>query len=107
MCEATAAEKGRLGNKEHAEATSELKEMMKTCSTNYQNFETEICGLRKIRGELYKMRGTGKPAFFQDCQVSKWEAEECSEPCGGGQQKLTRSVSVSPSGGTKCLPLEQ
>lgn len=106
-CEATAAEQGRLGNKEHADATEDLKTMMKTCSTNYQNFETELCGLKKIRGELYKMRGTGKPTNFQDCTLSPWEGQECSVPCGGGVQKLTRSVVSPPQGGAKCLPLEQ
>jgi hypothetical protein len=107
MCEATAAEQGRLGNKEHGDATDDLKAMMKTCSTNSQNFETEICGLKKIRGELYKMRGTGKPTNFQDCTLSPWEEQECSVPCGGGIQKLTRSVVSPPQGGAKCLPLQQ
>jgi len=106
-CEANAGEEGRLSNKQHTEATADLKEMMKTCSGNYQNFETEICGLKKIRGELYKMRGSGKPPIFQDCQVSAWEAQECSKPCGGGVQKLTRSVATQPQGGAKCLPLAQ
>jgi predicted nucleic acid-binding Zn-ribbon protein len=106
-CEATSAERSRLSNKEHDEASDDLKQMMKTCSANYHNFETEMCGLKKIRGELYKMRGTGKPPLFQDCQVSSWEAEECSKPCGGGVQKLHRDVSTQPRGGAKCLPLEQ
>jgi Mg-chelatase subunit ChlD len=106
-CEANAGEAGRLSNKEHSSGSADLKEMMKTCTTNYQNFETEICGLRKIRGELYKMRGTGKPPLFQDCQLSPWEAEECSKPCGGGLQKLYRTVSTQPRGGAKCLPLGQ
>lgn len=107
MCEANAAEQGRLGNQEHGQATDDLKSMMKTCSTNYQNFETEICGLKKIRGELYNMRGTGKPTNFQDCQLSSWEAQECSKPCGGGIQKLVRSVVAPPQGGAPCLPLAQ
>jgi len=106
-CEANAAEGGRLSNREHTEASGDLKSMMKTCSGNYQNFETEICGLKKIRGELYKMRGSGKPAFFQDCQVSPWEEQECSTQCGGGVQQLTRSVATQPAGGAQCLPLTQ
>ena len=78
---------------------------MKTCSGNYINFETELCALKKIRGELYKMKGGGHSAFFVDCEVSKWDPEECTKKCAGGEQKLTRSVMVHPNGGTKCLPL--
>jgi len=107
MCEANAAEEGRLSNKEHDGATEDLKDMMKTCSTNYQGFETELCGLKKIRGELYKMRGTGKPSLFEDCVVSGWEEQECSKECGGGIQQLTRQVQTQPRGGAKCLPLVQ
>jgi len=78
---------------------------MKTCSGNYINFETEMCALKKIRGELYKMKGDGHSAFFQDCEVSKWDPEECTKKCAGGEQKLTRAVLTHPNGGTKCLPL--
>jgi hypothetical protein len=78
---------------------------MKTCSGNYINFETELCALKKIRGELYKLKGTGSSAFFQDCAVSKWDPEECTKKCSGGEQKLTRSVLTHPDGGAKCLPL--
>lgn len=79
---------------------------MKSCSGNYINFETELCALKKIRGELYKMKGSGHSAFFQDCEVSKWAPEECSKKCKGGEQELTRSVLTHPNGGAKCLPLE-
>merc|ERR1719313_2158798 len=80
---------------------------MKSCTANYQGFENELCGLRKIRGELYKMRGSGKLVNFQDCTVSAWTEGECSRQCGGGTQVLTRSISTSPVGGAKCLPLRQ
>merc|ERR1719198_2265342 len=78
---------------------------MKTCSNNYINFETELCALKKIRGELYKLKGGGHSAFFQDCEVSKWDPEECTKVCAGGEQKLTRNVLTPRKGGTKCLPL--
>jgi len=106
-CEANAAEEGRLGNKQHADATGELKGMMNTCTANYQAFEAEICGLKKIRGELYKMRGAGKPAVFQDCVLAAWTPDECSVQCGGGVQRLTREVTTQPQGGAKCLPRAQ
>ena len=66
----------------------DLMKQMKTCSGNYINFESELCALKKIRGELYKMKGDGHSGFFQDCEVSKWEPEECSKKCAGGEQKL-------------------
>jgi len=66
--------------------------------------------LKKIRGELYKMKGGGHSAFFQDCEVSKWDAEECTKVCKktlekAGTQKLTRSVLTNRDGGAHCLPL--
>jgi len=38
--------------------------------------------------------------------VSKWDPEECSKVCGGGEQKLTRNVLTHPNGGAQCLPLD-
>mmetsp|Transcript_33909 Transcript_33909/g.96962 ORF Transcript_33909/g.96962 Transcript_33909/m.96962 type:complete len:425 (+) Transcript_33909:2-1276(+) len=52
------------------------------------------------------MRGDGHPAFFQDCEVSEWEIEQCSVSCGGGTQKMTRSVVAHPLQGMACPPLE-
>jgi len=109
--EATAGEQARMTNTKHEQLNKDLKTQMKTCSNNYINFETEICALKKIRGELYKMKGSGHSAFFQDCEVSKWEPEECSQDCKrvnepDGEQKLTRNVMTHPDGGAKCLPLE-
>merc|ERR1719502_698746 len=109
--EATAGEEARQTNKKHEQLNKDLKQQMKTCSNNYINFETEICALKKIRGELYKMKGSGHSSFFQDCEVSKWEPEECSQDCKrvnepDGEQKLTRNVMTHPDGGAKCLPLE-
>merc|ERR1719194_76860 len=103
--EATAGETARQTATENEELNNDLKKQMKTCSTNYINFETELCALKKIRGELYKMKGGGHSAFFQDCEVSKWDPEECTKKCATGEQKLTRSVLTHPNGGAKCLPL--
>jgi len=103
--EATAGETARQTAAENEQLNNDLVKQMKTCSGNYINFETEICALKKIRGELYKMKGGGHSAFFQDCEVSKWDPEECTKVCAGGEQKLTRSVLTHPKDGTKCLPL--
>merc|ERR1719329_1475214 len=102
--EAQAGEIARQTAAEHEQLNADLTKQMKTCSGNYINFETELCALKKIRGELYKLKGTASP-FFQDCEVSKWDPEECTKKCAGGEQKLTRSVLTHPDGGAKCLPL--
>merc|ERR1719428_1583808 len=103
--EASAGEIARQTATENDQLNKDLIKQMKSCSNNYINFETELCALKKIRGELYKMKGGGHSAFFQDCEVSKWSPEECTKKCAGGEQKLTRSVLTHPNGGTKCLPL--
>jgi len=103
--EATAGESARNTALQNDQLNKDLVKQMSTCSGNYLNFETEMCALKKIRGELYKMKGDGHSAFFQDCEVSNWDPEECTKVCKGGVQKLTRSVLTHPNGGTKCLPL--
>jgi len=103
--EATAGETARQIAAENAQLNADLVKQMKTCSGNYIGFETEMCALKKIRGELYKMKGGGHSAFFQDCEVSKWDPEECTKVCASGEQKLSRSVLTHPNGGAKCLPL--
>merc|ERR1740130_1222272 len=109
--EATAGETARQTAAENEGYNKDLIKQMKTCSGNYINFETELCALKKIRGELYKMQGgpAGK-SFFQDCEVGKWDPEECTKTChrkaeGYGNQKLTRTVMTHPNKGAKCLPL--
>jgi len=103
--ESTAGETARQTAKQNDQYNADLVTQMKKCSANYITFETELCALKKIRGELYKMKGGGHSAFFQDCEVSKWDPEECTKKCAGGEQKLTRNVLSQPKGGTKCLPL--
>merc|ERR1719428_2689266 len=103
--EANAGEIARQTAAKNQQLNADLVKQMKTCSGNYINFETDLCALKKIRGELYKMKGGGHSAFFQDCEVSKWDPEECTKKCAGGEQKLTRNVLPHPNGGPKCLPL--
>merc|ERR1719329_1549307 len=109
--EASAGEKGRQVAKENQGYNDDLLKQMKICSTNYIDFETELCALRKIRGDVFKKMQAGHKGFFQDCEVTKWSPEACSKVCGTGDQKLTRSVLTHPGGenkkmiGAKCLPL--
>merc|ERR1719352_1475394 len=103
--EASAGETGRQVAKENQQYNDDLVKQMKICSTNYGDFENELCALRKIRGDLFKKMKPGHPGFFQDCEVSPWAPETCTKKCAGGDQKLTRSVLTHADGGTKCLPL--
>merc|ERR550514_1435457 len=108
--EAAAGETARQTAAQHDQYDTELREMMKKCQEHYIGFEGELCALKKIRGELMKMKGDGHSGFFQDCEVSKWDPEECTKKCfqkgrSQGEQKLTRSVMAHPNGGAGCLPL--
>merc|ERR1719198_104689 len=103
--EAEAQEVARTQNEKHHELDAELKKKMKTCNDNYIGFEGELCALKKIRGELYKLKGGDHSAFFQDCEVSRWDPEECTKVCDGGTQKLSRNVLTHPQDGAKCVPL--
>merc|ERR1719375_3070703 len=109
--EATAGEEARQTEIEHGTLTKELKDQMDSCSKNYIQFESEMCALKKIRGEVYKIKGGGHSAFFQDCEVSEWEADQCSAPCKRHDdptpptQHLSRNVLAHSQDGAKCLPL--
>merc|ERR1719421_617343 len=83
--ESTAGEIARQTSKENEQYNADLVKQMKQCSNNYITFETELCALKKIRGELYKLKGGGHSAFFQDCEVGKWEPEECDKVCEVGK----------------------
>lgn len=106
--EAAAGEDGRTTAKYHEELDTELTKEMKTCTNNYIAAESEICALKKIRGEMYKMQGSGdlkKNPFFVDCEVSQWDPQMCSAKCGGGMQVATRNILTHQNGGADCLPL--
>jgi hypothetical protein len=96
----------RLKNDELQGLHAKYAEETEKCHTNYETLESEDCGLKKIRGELYKMQGPDNPAFFQDCVVAEWRPGECSATCGGGAIRLTRSIVTPPVGGAKCPVLE-
>jgi len=92
----------------NVELNSDVKTRMGTCRDNYAKLEGEMCALKKIRGELYKMKGDGKHnAFFADCSMGNWVPEECTKKCGGGEQNLTRAIASAAQGGSKCLPQRQ
>lgn len=115
--EALAGEKAHKTAVTHEQSKKELTEQMKTCSGRYIDFEGELCALKKIRGELYKMTGnaTQSTRTFEDCVVGEWQEGPClhnlhdkgSEAvCGGGTQKISRNIMIGAEGGAKCLPLQ-
>uniref|UniRef100_A0A7S1M5B3 VWFA domain-containing protein n=1 Tax=Alexandrium catenella TaxID=2925 RepID=A0A7S1M5B3_ALECA len=93
---------------QHEELKQAMLTMRNSCSSKFRGLESELCALKKIRGELNKMKGDKHP-FFQDCEVApKWEEKECSVTCGGGTQELTRAIITPPSGGgAACPPTKQ
>jgi len=97
-----AESQSRLKSTELAALLADYARMTKSCHTNYETYEGEECGLKKIRGELYKMQGQDNPAFFQDCVVSGWLPGECSASCAGGLMQMTRTVVTQPVGGATC-----
>jgi hypothetical protein len=101
-----AESQSRLKSTELTALLADYAHMTTTCHTNYETMEGEECGLKKIRGELYKMQGQDNPAFFQDCVVSEWLPGECSASCAGGVMQLSRAIVTNPVGGAEC-PLLQ
>jgi hypothetical protein len=100
-----ANEQCRLKGIQLTDTDVEYKEGMRKCVKNIANFESEVCGADKIRAELDKMEGQN--TFIQDCELADWTPETCSVTCGGGMQKLTRTVITLPVGdGMTCPPLE-
>jgi len=100
----TAMETARQTAAKNEVLDAKLISEMKKCNDKYIDYEGEICALKKIRGELYKLKGGGVVPFFQDCEVGKWEPEECSAACAGGTEVIYRKILSQPNGGAKCLP---
>lgn len=105
--EAKAAAESIATSRYNTELNAEVMSKMRTCRSNYVKLEGEMCGLRKIRGELYKMKGDGHSGLFEDCSMGKWVEDSCTKKCGGGEQNLTRAIVSAPDGGAKCLPTRQ
>jgi uncharacterized protein YegL len=103
--ENSAMEAGQMKSKEQEELRTSMHETRSSCSHKLRQTETEMCALKRIRGELLRMKGAAHP-LVQDCELSDWRPRECSVSCGGGIQVLERSVLMPPSkDGVQCLPL--
>lgn len=98
-----AEEQSRLKSEQYVVLEKDLNKEKQRCRTSITNLRNEICGLKRIRQELLKIKS--QPLVIQDCEVSPWSAEECSATCGGGIQRLTRSITIPAEGGAACPPL--
>lgn len=98
------AEQSRLKGMQQDHLTDEYKKMNAFCQDALVQSAQELCKIKSIRQELFKMEKT-RP-YIQDCEVSAWTPQPCSKPCGGGVQNLTRQV-VAPANdkGATCVPL--
>jgi len=95
-----AAQRGR----QHSALKKEYTSTLTQCCADQNEARSEICALVKIRGELYKIEGA--KIFIVDCAVSDWVVSECSKTCGKGTRSMRRSITVAPSGGAACPPLQ-
>jgi len=86
-----------------------MSDVKKECESSAQAYEKQICSLKKSRQDIQENNGMGlQPEALRDCEVSPWSpAESCSQECGGGVQRLIRTV-VTPNGehGMPCPALE-
>jgi hypothetical protein len=98
-----AAEQGRLKSKQLDHLDEERKKMESFCQDSVSRAALQLCKIKSIRQELYKMQN--QRPFIQDCEVSAWTPQSCSKPCGGGVQSLVRQVIVPDDQGATCPPL--
>merc|ERR1719324_487018 len=99
----------------------ELREVFKECYAYLKDKEREMCGLMKIRQQVYnKVKnpdGKKPQLLIEDCMMTAWTVGPCSETClgpnGMGVQIITRHPvakwdPTSPEGkyGSSCPPGE-
>mmetsp|Transcript_31594 Transcript_31594/g.69191 ORF Transcript_31594/g.69191 Transcript_31594/m.69191 type:complete len:962 (-) Transcript_31594:43-2928(-) len=93
--------------REQRELKGEFKEIDAKCKHLVGEIMMNLCGLRKVRGELATFsKGSMKPELIVDCVTTDWVPQQCSVDCKGGVQTLGRAVSQQPSLGIKCPPLQ-
>lgn len=103
----TADEQSRLETFELEKLDKEFRKGMHECKTNIDGSEQEKCSLEKLRLEVFNTGGAKvAPPIITDCAVSSWSADDCDAKCGGGKQRLSRTITTQPDGGAACPVLE-
>lgn len=103
----TADEQSRLETFELEKLDKEFRKGMQECKKNIDGSEQEKCSLEKLRLEVFNTGGaTVAPPIITDCAVSSWSADDCDAKCGGGKQRLSRTITTQPDGGAACPVLE-
>jgi hypothetical protein len=103
----TAEQQSHLKTEEHTTLVGKYHEDSRTCCTEINDMRSELCALRKIRGELKNLDDiANKDIIIRDCTLTEWEVHTCSVTCGEGTQTKTREiVQVQSELGVKCPPL--
>merc|ERR1719265_2045756 len=70
----------RLKIEEYHVLDGALREKLDKCKRKIDEGESTLCAIRKVRLELFEMKGSNP--FIQDCEVTDWVEEECSVSCG-------------------------
>lgn len=74
--------------------------------TKQKELEETMCGIKKIRTEMFKFQG--QDLMPQDCEVSDWSQDECSASCQGGTRIERREIISPPMNkGTECPASEK
>mmetsp|Transcript_14734 Transcript_14734/g.36222 ORF Transcript_14734/g.36222 Transcript_14734/m.36222 type:complete len:945 (-) Transcript_14734:148-2982(-) len=93
--------------REQRELKKEFSAVDAKCKHLVGEIMMNLCGLRKVRGELATFsQGSMSPEKIVDCVVTDWSPQECSKSCKGGKQTLVRSVTQTSDLGIKCPPLQ-
>jgi uncharacterized protein YegL len=89
---------------EYSDLEGQFNAKMEECVTKRNAIMDTMCGIKIVRLELFKL--AQQEAFFADCEVGDWVPQDCSVPCAGGTQVLTREVLVEANWGAECPPLQ-
>jgi len=104
----TAQEVMRMKRNELFQLFHESRKSGGQCHLNVKTYNEKMCGLRKMRTELYMVEGQATAPIVTDCELADWLADECSAPCGGGTQASSRRVITQPSAlGVPCPALSK
>jgi len=96
----------RLLGSQIEELTHFLRETEKEYSLKKKEFMEVMCGIKKIRTEMYKFQG--QDLLPVDCEVADWTQNECTVSCGHGDRLEKREIISPPKNkGANCPALQK